>query len=327
MSAAPSRTVLIVSAFDSPVIRDDAEILSGHFRVVRSTGSGPMALLRAASRVFAADIVYAWFLSVYGAVAVIAGALIGRPTVVVLGGVDVARDRKGAYGLWRSPWKAFLAKRALRAARLVLAVSDSLRDDAVELAGYDGANIEVLPTGYDAGFWTPGERKATGVLCVAAVDDRPRLSVKGLDVLVDAARRMPDTPFTVVGVNPGFIPDLDPPPNVRFLPRVAREDLLPVYRAAKVYCQPSRREGLPSALCEAMLCGCHPVVSGVGGMTEAVGEAGIVVPPGDHDALASALLKALALPGPAGDAGRLRIARLFPLDRRKAVLPARFNSL
>ena len=51
---------------------------------------------------------------------------------------------------------------------------------------------------------------------------------------------------------------------------IERARLLEYYRRAKVYCQPSRREGLPGALCEAMLCGCYPVVTGTGGMPEAV---------------------------------------------------------
>jgi glycosyltransferase involved in cell wall biosynthesis len=327
MPAGLPRRVLIVSAFDAPVIREDAGILAASFRVARATGSGPAALLRAALGVFSSDIVYCWFLSVYGAVAVLLGGLLGRRTVVVIGGVDVARDEESGYGLWLSPWKAFLAKRALRRADLVLAVSESLRHDAVRLAGYDGANITVLPTGYDPGFWSPGGRNAAGVLCVAAVDDRARLSVKGIDVLVDAARRMPDAVVTILGVDARFIRGLDPPSNVRFLPRVPREELRAAYRSAKVYCQPSRREGLPAALCEAMLCGCYPVATAAGGMAVAVGDTGIIVPPGDAGALAGALLAALAIPEPGGDACRTRIAGLFPLERRKAALPELLASL
>jgi glycosyltransferase involved in cell wall biosynthesis len=327
----PDRTdrdvVLIVSAFDSPAIAEDAEILSASYSVRRAAGNGPAALLRAASGVFSCDIVYCWFLSVYGAVAILLGSVLGRRTVVVIGGVDVARDAESGYGLWLSPWKAFLARRALRRADLVLAVAESLRDDAVRLAQYDGANIRVLPTGYDPGFWSPGGPRSTDVLCVAAVGDRARLSIKGIDVLVDAARRMPGAGVTILGVDPRFIPELDPPPNVSFLPHVPRAELLAVYRSARVYCQPSMREGLPGALCEAMLCGCYPVVTAAGGMTLAVGDAGIVVRPGDAAALAGALLKALSIPDQVQNAGRSRIAGLFPFERRKTELTGLLDSL
>ena len=320
-SPGPSPRVLIVSAIDSPAVGDDAQILSERFRVRRSTGSGPGALLRAALAPLSADVVYCWFLSMYGAVAVLAASVAGRPSAVVIGGVDAARDQASGYGLWLSPWRSFLARRALRSARVVLAVSDSLRREIAARAGYDGGNIRVMPTGYDAGYWTPadgGTRR--GVLCVAAVEDLPRLSIKGIDLMVEAARLVPHAGVTIIGVDERFIPALGAPPNVRFLPRVPREALRDHYRSAKVYCQPSRREGLPAALCEAMLCGCLPVVSGVGGMGEAVGETGAVVPAGDSQSLAAAITGALALPDTAGETPRARIAGLYPLERRRAAL-------
>jgi glycosyltransferase involved in cell wall biosynthesis len=87
------------------------------------------------------------------------------------------------------------------------------------------------------------------------------------------------------------------------------------------------REGLPGALCEAMLCGCYPVVTAAGGMTLAVGDAGIVVRPGDAAALAGALLKALSIPDQVQNAGRSRISGLFPFERRKTELTGLLDSL
>ncbi|HLF14627.1 MAG TPA: glycosyltransferase family 4 protein [Bacteroidota bacterium] len=322
-----ARRVLIVSAFHAPCIDDDAAIIAAAYKVSRATGSGPAALLRAARGVFSADIIYCWFLSVYGAVAVLLGSLLGRRSIIVIGGVDVARDPGTGYGLWVSPWKAFLARRALRAADFVLAVAETLRDDAVRLAGYDGRNIRYLPTGYDPGFWTEGGAKEPRVLCVAAVSDRPRLAVKGIDVLVEAARRIPEIPVTVVGVDARFVPGLDPPSNVTFLPGVPRAELPAHYRGAKVYCQPSRREGLPNALCEAMLCGCIPVATDAGASAHAVGDTGFIVPAGDPGALADALRLAVKAPGGMGDRTRSRIATLFTLERRRAELSDLLGSL
>src|SRR4029079_17117378 len=59
--------------------------------------------------------------------------------------------------------------------------------------------------------------------------------------------------------------------------------------AASVFVLPSRREGLSLALLEAMSRSLVPVVAAGAGNPEAVGDTGIVVPPGDVDALASAL--------------------------------------
>jgi glycosyltransferase involved in cell wall biosynthesis len=321
------RRVLLVSAIDAPFIDEDAEILAGEFAVTRATGSGPAALLRALRGVPSADIVYCWFLSVYGAVAVLAAKLAGRRAVVVLGGVDVARDPESGYGLWVSPWKAFIARRALRSADLVLAVAESLRDAAVLLGRYDGGNIRYLPTGYDPEFWTPGPGGEPRVLCVASVTDRARLGVKGIDILVEAARLEPGIPMAIVGVDERFVGGLKAPSNIVFHPRVPRKELREWYRRAKVYCQPSRREGLPNALCEAMLCGCIPVAAGVGGIPPAIGEAGFVVPPGDPAALAAVLRKAIDAPAATGEEARRRIIALFPLERRKSELPGLLRNL
>lgn len=60
---------------------------------------------------------------------------------------------------------------------------------------------------------------------------------------------------------------------------------------AQIFCLPSHDEGLPMAMLEAMAAGKAIVVTPVGGIPEAVrhGENGLLVPPGDADALAAAL--------------------------------------
>ncbi len=330
MTDRPAPRALLVSAFDAPYIDEDAAILGARFNVRRATGTGPAALLRAAAGVATTDLVYCWFLSVYGAAALLLGKIFGRRCVVVVGGVDVARDAAAGYGLWLSPWKSVLARRALRSADLVLVVAESLRDDAVRLAGYAGGNIRYLPTGYDPERWTPGDAagaRAPGVLCVAAVSGRPRLSVKGIDLLVAAARLLPEIPVTVIGVDPALVPGLEAPASVTFLPPVPRDALIAHYRAAKVYCQPSRREGLPNALCEAMLCGCVPVVTDTGAGALAVGETGFVTRPGDVGGLADAIRLAVAAPEGKGREARGRISALFSLERRTAGLTALLEQL
>jgi glycosyltransferase involved in cell wall biosynthesis len=68
------------------------------------------------------------------------------------------------------------------------------------------------------------------------------------------------------------------------------------FRAADLFALPSSREGLPVALLEAMACGLPCVASRLAGATDVIithGEDGILVPPGDADALASALASLL----------------------------------
>ncbi len=69
-------------------------------------------------------------------------------------------------------------------------------------------------------------------------------------------------------------------------------DPVRVLVAADVFCLSSRYEGLPIASIEAMAAGLPAVVTAVGGMPDVVrdGVEGRLVPPGDPDALASALV-------------------------------------
>ena len=82
--------------------------------------------------------------------------------------------------------------------------------------------------------------------------------------------------------------------------------------AADLAVQPSREEGLPLALVEAMALGVPVIASAVNGIPEVVepGVSGLLVPPADVDALSAAIDRLLAEPGLAqqlADAGRGRI--------------------
>ncbi|MFI6993978.1 GT4 family glycosyltransferase PelF [Nonomuraea wenchangensis] len=65
------------------------------------------------------------------------------------------------------------------------------------------------------------------------------------------------------------------------------------YHAGDVVALTSISEGFPYTVVEAMACGLPVVVTNVGGVAEAVGEAGIVVPPRDHVAAAEAMVRLL----------------------------------
>ena len=89
--------------------------------------------------------------------------------------------------------------------------------------------------------------------------------------------------------------------------------------AASVYAQPSRREGLPLAVVEAMAAGLPVVASDVGGLSEVVehGTTGLLVPPDDPHALAEALHELLSdreRSRAMGQAGRARVEQLYTMS-------------
>jgi polysaccharide biosynthesis protein PelF len=90
------------------------------------------------------------------------------------------------------------------------------------------------------------------------------------------------------------------------------------YEAGQVVVLCSITEGFPYTLIEAMACGRPCVATDVGGVTEAVGETGVVVPPRSPEELAHACLELLRdrdTRQRLGAAARVRALELFTVDR------------
>jgi glycosyltransferase involved in cell wall biosynthesis len=107
----------------------------------------------------------------------------------------------------------------------------------------------------------------------------------------------------------------------RFTGLLESADLIGALAAADVVVHPSFNEIFPNAVGEAMACGCAVVAADAGGTAELLGrsgETGVLVPPGEPDALASAVRELLGdRPRRAalGAAARRRIEAEFPLHR------------
>jgi glycosyltransferase involved in cell wall biosynthesis len=240
---------------------------------------------RAARRVAAgADLVHAHWLP-SGAVAMTTR----KPFVVQVWGTDIELAH-------RVP---ALARRVLRGARVVIAPSRALADEARRLGAEE---VRVIPSGVDVPAVVSEEADPPEVLYAG------RLSAeKGVRELVAAADGLP---LVVAGDGP--LRD-EVPGAMGFVPHDELERLFE--RAAVVAC-PSHREGFGVVCAEAMAFG-RPVVAGdVGGLRDLVvhEETGLLVPPGDVEALRAALHLLLADPDLRrrfGEAGRARIAEHF----------------
>jgi glycosyltransferase involved in cell wall biosynthesis len=97
-----------------------------------------------------------------------------------------------------------------------------------------------------------------------------------------------------------------------------RNDVPELLGTAEIFVLSTRSEGLPLSILEAMATGLPVIASDVGGVPELVidGETGLLVPPGDPDALAAAIRRLLEDPPLAhrlGEAGRVRVAEHFDL--------------
>lgn len=83
--------------------------------------------------------------------------------------------------------------------------------------------------------------------------------------------------------------------HVRLLPSVPRARMPDYFRLAEVVVSPSRHDGTPNSLLEAMACGCFPVAGDIESVREWIddGDNGLLCDPTDHVSLARALLRAL----------------------------------
>ena len=186
-----------------------------------------------------------------------------------------------------------LARLGARAAAGVAATSEPL---AARLrAAAPRTPVHVIPNGITPGpLPSADERGAAraalevppGARVVAFVG---RLSPeKGPEILLRAARGTGSL-LLFAGEGP-LLPALEAEARgaARFLGFVG--DVRQVFAAADVLALPSRTEGLPMVVLEAMAAGVPVAASAVGSLPEVLGEgAGLLVPPGDVDALRAAL--------------------------------------
>jgi glycosyltransferase involved in cell wall biosynthesis len=246
-----------------------------------------------------ADVLHAHWWVPSGAVAVLAGWLLGLPTVVHLHGTDAAITGR----LLRPA-----ARRVLRGAGDVLAAGPELARWCLDLSGVE-ATVAPMPLAVDRlPPLTPAPADGT-VLGVGRL-----VPEKGFDVLVRAGAR---SGLAIVLVGDGDqrsrLESLawEVGADVTFVGAVAPAELAAHYAAARIVAVPSRREGFGMVAAEALGSGRAVVASDVGGLPELVedGVNGALVPPGDVDALAAALRSTDPALGAAGPAS---VAWLLP---------------
>lgn len=187
----------------------------------------------------------------------------------------------------------------------ITCVSHATRD-ALKASGCR-ARLAVVHTAQESNWIGQGSRSARAEFNIAATS--PLIScianarlVKGLDLLLDAAKRVRsrvDPHFIIIGemsrtrVAKELLPE-----NVKHRVHFTgyRPDAGALLAGSDIYVQPSRKEGLPKSVLEAMSLGICPVVTRVGGMPEIVRHQvdGIVVPPNDPEELRAAIEMLLA---------------------------------
>ena len=241
-----------------------------------------------------------------------------------------------------APWRSRSARLASRLAYLrateVIAVSDRIADGLVRDFGVPAAKVTTVPNAVTLPGCAPGPGVALRGRPVFGVCAR-LVAEKGVDVFLEAASRLarsfPDATFPIVGDGPlrstleRRAGELGLRDRVVFLG--FRSDARDVVAGFDVLVLPSRSEGTPLTVVEAMHAGVPVVASAVGGIPEQIvdGNTGLLVPPDDPAALARAMACVAgdgALAGRLAEAGRRHAHTRFHPDAMLGRLDAVYAS-
>jgi len=202
----------------------------------------------------------------------------------------------------------------------IVAATPLERDDLAWYCGADVGRVRIIPCGVDLDLFRPGDRSTArarlgfGAEWVLLFVGRPA-PIKGLETLLRALARLKADGYgsaclrlVIVGGDQDEGQD-DERARLRALadalgvgawvdfrgPQL-QPDLPEYYRAADLCLVPSHHESFGMAALEAMACGAAVVASRVGGLAMTIqdGVTGVLIPPRDSVALASAVASLLA---------------------------------
>ena len=241
-----------------------------------------------------------------GIAAALIGAALNVPFIVTMRGSELR---------YRSqPRKRYWMGWALRRANHVIAVSEGLRELAIEL-GVRAERTTVIANGIDATVFHPRDRDRGRARYGIRPDERVILTagdlaeLKGHHRVIYAVKQLAAEGRRVrhfiaggagrSGRFAGMLHDQVEreglQERVRFLGGLPQADLAELMSAVDVFCLASSTEGWPNVVNEALACGTPVVATDVGAVRQMITspELGIVVPPKDDNALIDALRGAI----------------------------------
>lgn len=214
-----------------------------------------------------------------------------KPLIITFHGSDAQIDTH------RSRLYKALQRFVVRRADRLIAVSRPVADALVRDLGADPDKVSVISCGVRTDIFRPIDRNRCRanlgiqrnegvVMFVGELKD-----LKGVDFLFEAASRLSHVQFVLVGNGPLK----HGPSNCRFLGSRPNEQIPELLCAADVLALPSRSEGTPVVILEALACGIPVVASKVGGIPDVVrdGYNGYLIEPGDVEALVDRLTRIL----------------------------------
>ena len=277
---------------------------------------------------FAFDAIDAHFVYPDGVAAWLVARRLGVPFAITGRGTDL--------NLYPAiPWARRWMSRAVRDADALATVCEALRPPLLAL-GADPRRARVLRNGVDLGLFRPlardDLRARMGIDGPAIASVGHLVARKGHDLAIAALETLPGWTLLLAGDGPerGALERLAVARGlsgrVRFLGRLAQEELARLYNVADVLVLASDREGWANVLLESMACGTPVVATRIWGTPEVVSSpaAGLLVAR-DARAIADGVRALAASPPPR--AATRRHAEAFSWDATAAGLEEMFRAV
>ncbi len=225
-------------------------------------------------------------------------------------------------------WHLFLRMQKKVAGQLehLVTVSQASRATIAQTFGIPEAKIHVVHNGIDTAVFKPNpaiEREACTIMTTTSAD----VPLKGLPYLLRAiaalADGFPDLKLNILGKlnedgsTARLIEKLGIGSRVTCFSGIPAAEIADLYARATIAVVPSLYEGFGLPAGEAMACSVPVIATDGGALPEIIGDCGVIVPAGDHPAIAGAI-RALLADAPGRQAlaarARARIVRLFSWD-------------
>ena len=249
--------------------------------------------------------VYHYFFSLpTGFLTLLPGGWQSKPYIVSLRGSDVPGYDPFNFklGLLHNLLKP-ITKKIWRRAKAVVAVTNSLKKAALEIA--PDQRIDVIPNGVDTDLFKPlksysMDQSRFNLICVSRLVER-----KGIEDILSALAELPLEGIRLSVVGSGHhenrlkqrCNELALNSVVDFKGFFPREDLPNLYAQSNAFILTSRSEAFGNVFAEAMSCGMPIIGTAVGGIPDLVSEEnGILVEAGDIAGIKSAILRLKASP-------------------------------
>ena len=230
-------------------------------------------------------------------------------------------------------WKNLLYLRmalpaALRRADRIVAVSQTTADDIEEFFGM-GEKVTIIHTAATPVFFEsppalPGELglERPFLLCVGTIEPRKNLD-GAIRAFTSLAEDLGDSTDLVIAGGRGWraasfhqaLEQSSARARIRVLGPVSDTTLAALYHRAVALVAASHYEGFGIPLVEAMACGCPVLATNVSSFPEVAGDAALLVPPGDDQALAAGMVRMLGEPALRSELirkGKQRVERYRP---------------